>query len=120
MGGRNKDEKVMDKRTNKRIEAFIALVTTQYPEFIKAVLFGSYAQGNHQINSDIDVALVFNHLDDKDKFDLQVQLMLQASEFDIRIEPHPMSREDFCSANPFASEIRRTGIEINPKVSTPI
>jgi predicted nucleotidyltransferase len=110
----------MDKRTNKGIEAFIALVTTQYSEFIKAVLFGSYAQGNHQINSDIDVALVFSHLDDMDKFDLQVQLMLQASEFDLRIEPHPMSEDCFYSNNPFAVEIRRTGVEINPKVAKPM
>ncbi len=32
------------------------------------------------------MALVFIHLDDKDKDDLQVQLMLQASEFGLRIE----------------------------------
>jgi len=107
----------MDKRTNRCIKAFIASIAAQNPEFIKAYLFGSYAKGNQKIDSDIDLALVFNHIDDKDKFDLQVQLMLQASEFDIRIEPHPISREDFYSPNPFAAEIRRTGIEIKPKAA---
>ena len=30
----------MDRRTDRRIAAFIALVTTQHPEFTKAIWFG--------------------------------------------------------------------------------
>jgi uncharacterized protein len=58
--------------------------------------------------------LIIDNLDDQDKFDVQVKLLLLASEFDTRIEPHPISNEDFNSNNPFALEIKKTGIEIRP------
>lgn len=105
----------MDKKTDKSIKEFIATVARQNPNLLTTYLFGSYAKGNQHEDSDIDVALIINHLSDADKFDVQVQLMLTASQFDIRIEPHPFSMEDFSSSNPFAAEIRRTGIEIKPQ-----
>jgi len=52
------------------------------------------------------------NLEDYDRFEMQVQLLLLASEYDTRIEPHPISKEDFNSQIPFACEIERTGIEI--------
>jgi hypothetical protein len=38
--------------------------------------------------------------------------MLLAAQIDSRIEPHPISREDFDSGNPFVIEIKKTGIEV--------
>lgn len=58
-------------------------------------------------------AIIFDTLNDDDKFDIQVQLMILASQIDTRIEPHPISREDFKSDNPFISEIIKTGIELS-------
>ncbi len=78
----------------------------------KAYLFGSYAKGLSNADSDIDIALVFKSIDDSERFDIQIQLMLLASEIDTRIEPHPTSFVDFQLGNPFALEIKRTGIEI--------
>jgi uncharacterized protein len=57
--------------------------------------------------------LIIDDLDDLEKFDLQVQLMLLASDFDSRIEPHPISKLDFYADNPFVSEIKKNGIEID-------
>jgi len=37
--------------------------------------------------------------------------MLLAAKIDSRIEPHPISHEDFNSGNPFVDEIKRTGIK---------
>ncbi|MEZ5196952.1 MAG: hypothetical protein R2764_11260 [Bacteroidales bacterium] len=48
-------------------------------------------------------------LKDSDKFDLQVQLILLAAQFDSRIEPHPISKQELASENPFVAEIRKTG-----------
>jgi hypothetical protein len=62
--------------------------------------------------SDIDIALIIDGLNDQDRFDVQVQLMLLAAQFDIRIEPHPLSRQDLISGDPFANEVKKTGIEI--------
>jgi predicted nucleotidyltransferase len=78
----------------------------------KAYLFGSYAKNTHDLNSDIDLALILKSLPDDKKFDMQVQLLLIASEFDTRIEPHPIASKDFNHSNPFASEIIKSGFEI--------
>lgn len=103
----------MDKKTDYKIRQFILTVADQTPGFVTAYLFGSYAKNNQKPESDIDIALIIDNLRDSDKFDKQVQLMLLASKFDSRIEPHPFSRQDLISDNPFINEIKRTGIEIS-------
>lgn len=105
----------MDKKTDKNIKDFISSVARQNPNLLTTYLFGSYANGKQTENSDIDLAFIINNLSDAEKFDVQVQLMLKASMFDIRIEPHPFSSEDFNLGNPFVAEIKRTGIEIKPQ-----
>ena len=105
----------MDKRTNKTISAYISSVAQNNSNLLKAYVFGSYAKKKNVPDSDIDVALIINNLDDNKRFDLQVQLMLLASEFDLRIEPHPISEKDFNYNNPFVAEILKTGIEIEPR-----
>jgi len=107
----------MDQRTNKIINDFIYAATEQYPKLVTAYIFGSYAKDKDRPDSDIDVALIIDKLKDEEKFDVQVQLILLASQFDSRIEPHPISKEDFNSGNPFTFEIKRTGIEIKPRTT---
>lgn len=100
----------MDERTTQSLRDFLAAVSQGYPHLAQAYLFGSYAKGKQNKDSDIDIAIVLDRLPDEEKFDKQVEMMMLASHFDTRIEPHPMSLEDFQSGNPFAAEIRRTGI----------
>ena len=102
----------MDKRTNQIISEYISVVSREHSNLVKAFLFGSYAKKTDRPDSDIDVAFVISNLNDEEKFKLQVQLMLLASNFDTRIEPHPISLSDFNSENPFAKEIQKTGIEL--------
>jgi uncharacterized protein len=102
----------MDKKTDSAIKQFISTVAMQTPGFVTAYLFGSFAKNNQRTDSDIDIALIIDNLKDSEKFDTQVQLMLLASQFDIRIEPHPISKQDLITGNPFVHEIRKTGIEI--------
>lgn len=102
----------MDQGINQIIERFISTASMREPGLIAAYLFGSYARNNFRVESDIDIALVLENLADSEKFDTQVRLMLLASQFDSRIEPHPISKQDLLSSdNPFAAEIRKTGIE---------
>jgi len=110
----------MDKKTDNTIRQFIITVANQIPGLITAYLFGSFAKNKQWPDSDIDIALVIDNLKDSDKFDTQVQLMLLASQFDSRIEPHPLSMQDLISDNPFAHEIKKTGIEIPLKNATNI
>ena len=76
-----------------------------------AILFGSYAKGNYQEWSDIDIALVSdifvgNRIDDKDKIR---KLTLSISS---EIEVIPFSPNDFNLQNPFVKEILKTGIRL--------
>jgi len=102
----------MDERINKTIKKYLKLSRDKYKGIEKAYLFGSYAKGHMNQNSDIDIALVFEELNELERFDIQVQLMIIAYHIDSRIEPHPISKDDFYSDNPFGVEIQRTGIEI--------
>jgi predicted nucleotidyltransferase len=105
----------MDKSTNRTVKRFIRSVAKQQPGLIAAYIFGSYAKNKQLVDSDMDIALVIENLSDNERFDTQVKLMLIASQIDNRIEPHPISKQDLISNNPFAVEIRRTGIELKVK-----
>lgn len=102
----------MDKNIDAALTKYLDLIKDKFPEIESAYLFGSYAKGKSTEDSDIDLALIFTNLDDSKRFDIQVQLMLLAAKIDSRIEPHPISHEDFNSGNPFVAEIKKTGIEL--------
>jgi len=102
----------MDKTINIAIAEYITLIKENYKDIEKAILFGSFARGLATQDSDIDLALIFTDLDDANRFDIQVKLMLLASQIDSRIEPHPISHDDFYSGNPFVVEIQKSGIEV--------
>lgn len=102
----------MDKSTDLVISEFQKLAREKFEGIESVYLFGSYAKGIQTKDSDIDLAIVFDTLDDSDRFDIQVALMLLASEVDSRIEPHPFSKKEFISQNPFVVEIKATGREI--------
>ena len=105
----------MDKKIINKINDFVSKVAEQNPKLVTAYLFGSFAKNNARSESDIDIALFIDDLNDEERFDLQVHLILLATEFDIRIEPHPFSNSDLGTNNPFVLEIINTGIEIKPR-----
>ena len=79
-------------------------------EFKKAYLFGSYAKGRENEDSDIDIAIILGNM--TDFFATQMLLMRLRRKIDLRIEPHPISESDFTNMNPFAYEIQNSGIEL--------
>jgi predicted nucleotidyltransferase len=104
----------MDKRADiiDKVRAYKELVKTSFPVKIEQFwLFGSYAKGTPRTHSDIDVALVVEHLNDDFSFlETEPQLWALTMQVDSRIEPHVISRdEDYAG---FLDEIQRTGIEI--------
>lgn len=102
----------MDKNIDITIAKYLDLIKEKFTGVEKVYVFGSYAKGKSTEDSDIDIALVFSKLDDSKRFDIQVQLMMLAAQIDSRIEPHPISHDDFDSGNPFVVEIKKTGIEV--------
>jgi len=76
----------------------------------KAFIFGSYATGRQNENSDIDLALVMDNL--SNGYLMQIELMKLSRKFDSRIEPHPFDELDFDISNPFAKEVITKGIQV--------
>ena len=95
-------EKVKDYHTLVKQSAF--------PMPIEAVyLFGSYAKGTANKDSDIDVALVVNHFEG-DFFDVIPPIWRLRETVDFRIEPVVVARDtDYAG---FFDEIEHTGVRI--------
>ncbi len=80
-------------------------------DFIRIILFGSYAKGNFNEDSDIDIAIILK--DYKNLIDIQLDLMRLRRKIDSRIEPHPFRETDFEITNPIVNEILKYGQEIH-------
>jgi predicted nucleotidyltransferase len=96
----------------KLAEQFVSLIPKDLG-VKKSYLFGSYAKGEEREESDIDIAIVLENI--TDFYTVQLLLMKLRRKLDLRIEPHPISASEFVYTNPFAYEIKNTGIEIAVK-----
>jgi len=92
------------------INNFVKLISDEYP-LDKVYLFGSYASGKADDNSDIDLALVSKNFKGNRFLD-SVELGKYVIKSSVDIEVHPFSTENFTEEDPFISEIIRTGIKI--------
>jgi predicted nucleotidyltransferase len=98
-------------RVRKIIEQYIAALQENNVPISQAVLFGSYAQGNYQEWSDIDIALVSNifegnRFDDRGKI-RKINLSVSSD-----LEVLPYRPDDFTPDDPFVKEIMKTGVRI--------
>ncbi len=101
----------MDQKTAFQIvKKYIKFLKENKYNIQKAYIFGSFATGKFNEDSDIDLAIIFKNL--KNGFTTQVDLMKLRRKFDTRIEPHPFDEVDFNISNPFAKKILSTGIQI--------
>jgi uncharacterized protein len=100
----------MDKSDAIKIaRSFAELIKAKF-DYKQVVLFGSYAKGNFNEDSDIDIAVIFNDYDEN--FDMQLELMRLRRKLDSRIEPHPFREKDFTILNPVVNEIIKYGHRI--------
>ena len=105
----------MDKRDALDIAVKYANVVKSKYDFVKIILFGSYAKGNFNEDSDIDIAVILK--DYTNLIDIQVDLMRLRRKIDSRIEPHPFREKDFDITNPIVNEILKYGQDININVA---
>ncbi|OGI78108.1 hypothetical protein A3C57_01805 [Candidatus Nomurabacteria bacterium RIFCSPHIGHO2_02_FULL_33_12] len=78
--------------------------------FDKVILFGSYAKGNANLYSDIDIAIVSKYFG-KNNFKEMSKLNALTYGVDTRIEAHPVSYNDFLNPiSPFVFEIKKYGV----------
>ena len=93
----------------KELKDFVALIRRAY-DIYAVVLFGSYAEGRANDDSDIDVA-VFSDDFGKDPYEEMKALFRLRRQIDTDIEPLPFSRNAFFSSDTteFVNEIVRKG-----------
>lgn len=96
-------------RLKKILKEYINILTGQF-NIYSIVLFGSYARGNPDNYSDIDLA-VFSESFGKEPIDEMTMLCKLRREVDTDIEPLPFSKDDFLkhSSKDFIHEILMNG-----------
>ena len=96
----------MDKTTAIRHVKQYADVVRQNFNVKKVILYGSYSRGSARKDSDIDVAVVFNRIDE-DFLMVAAKLFRLRREIDTRIEP--VLLEESNDKSGFLEEILKTG-----------
>lgn len=102
--------KVPDK-VKKIIDKYLIALRDNNIAVNQAILFGSYAKGNYDAWSDIDLVLVsevFEGIRIKDRGKIRLITLNVSSD----IEVLPYCPKDFNSDDPFVKEIIETGIKI--------
>jgi predicted nucleotidyltransferase len=93
------------KEVEKLVEKYAKLVVQEYPaEFV--VLFGSYAKGTDHTHSDIDVAVVVNHIEG-DYHQSLTRLFRIGEEVHVLIEHVLIGKDEYRGG--FLEEIMKTG-----------
>ena len=105
----------MDKTTALNIARRYAQVVHAKYQDSKIFLFGSYAKGNYNESSDIDIAIIIK--DYHNLLEMQLELMRLRRGIDSRIEPHPFRVSEFEPSNPIVQEIIQYGQEIEVNVA---
>ncbi|MBT3169351.1 MAG: nucleotidyltransferase domain-containing protein [Candidatus Cloacimonetes bacterium] len=79
----------------------------------KIILFGSYAKGNYTENSDIDVCVIAENVENG--YLALLKIIPKVIESDVRIEPVVFSQNEYEIPLSFGllKEVKKFGIEIN-------
>ena len=77
----------------------------------EVILFGSCARGGGKEESDIDVAIVSEAFSG-DRFEDRRRIVPLRRGIDSRIEPIPLTPDEFASGGNLIDEIKRTGVKI--------
>ena len=103
-------KRTIDSRIMESIKKYIEKIS-QYYKIEAIILFGSYAKGTENEDSDIDIAIISS--DFSDIIEDGAKLIGLTWKIDTRIEPHPITTEDYKKiSNPFIREVVDTGIKV--------
>ena len=104
-------KRTIDSRIMESIKKYIEKIS-QYYKVEAIILFGSYAKGTENEDSDIDIAIISS--DFSDIIEDGAKLIGLTWKIDTRIEPHTITTEDYEKiSNPFIKEVINTGIYVN-------
>jgi predicted nucleotidyltransferase len=79
----------------------------------RAYLYGSYAKGTAERDSDVDLCFFSHTFDDDDTIKIVTKLLGLSGKYqNIDVEPHVFNTAELENDNPFVKEILRTGVEL--------
>lgn len=94
----------------KIIKQYISIIRLKGYQVSSVYLFGSYAKNSSTSESDIDIAVIIENVNDY--FETRVELMKLRRNVNLYIEPHPIDVKDFKS-HPLFNEITKAGLKIS-------
>jgi len=94
------------------VEDYVKKVSFHIP-VKKAILFGSYAKGIFDKDSDIDLAIFSDYFKGMNRTEGIYFLLMQAADYDVDIEPQAFTWADCEEPTGIVEEILKTGIEIS-------
>ena len=103
-------ERTISSEIMSSIQKYIEKISKYY-KIEAIILFGSYAKGTENEDSDIDIAIISS--DFNDTIEDGAKLIGLTWKIDTRIEPHPITTKDYEEvSNPFVKEVIDTGIKV--------
>ena len=79
----------------------------------KAVLFGSYARGNYDKDSDVDLAIFSDYFEGTSRIDGIKFLLARARKYSrLDFQPIAFTYRDYIERDGFAAEVLKEGVEI--------
>lgn len=103
-------ERSIDSKIIESIKKYIEKIS-EYYKIEAIILFGSYAKGIENEDSDIDIAIISSEF--SDIIEDGAKLIGLTWKIDTRIEPHPITTADYEKiATPFVKEVIDTGIKV--------
>ncbi len=95
----------------KNVQLFLTKLRQNGFTIAGAYIFGSYARGNVDKWSDIDVAIISPQIGN-DRFEERIRLTELAVSIDNRLEPLPFNPDSFSTDDSFVRQIINEGISI--------
>jgi predicted nucleotidyltransferase len=95
------------------IGKFILSVKEDNIRIEKVILFGSFANGNYNNDSDIDLAIISPDFKEHEQIKNMSSLLLKASKMKADIQTLPFSMAEYNDPVGIMEEILNTGIELN-------
>lgn len=93
------------------LSEFLRGINENCLDICRIILFGSHAKGTASVNSDIDLAVVFEkNLTQEIKVTKVVRKL--EKQFKVKIQVHYFTRDNLCGKNKLVEEIKRDGIDL--------
>ncbi len=100
------------KMIDNAIREYVAELSKEIP-VQKAILFGSYARGNYDKDSDVDLAIFSDYFEGTSRIDGIKFLLSRARKYvKMDFQPIPFTYRDYLERDGFAAEVLKEGLEI--------